>query len=114
MRTRGCGPASDTPAPPRAPLPATGPLADARPAGCARWDQLRSALRTVLDDVSSDVGRVGGRGEGEKLKKLGPLPFCVLGYDDEFELQPWEVANGSNGAGKPNRWGEPRDWSLPV
>ena len=45
-------------------------------------------------------------------------PFCVLGYDPEFDLQPWAAnsngANGTNGAGKPNRWGEPGDWRLPL
>ena len=55
---------------------------------------------------------VWGDDQYENFREDIVPPFCVLGYDPEFELQPWHT-NGSNG-GKPNRWGEPGDWALPL
>src|SRR5947207_5966742 len=72
------------------------------------------AVRKILDDFNPDFVLVWGDDQYENFKEDIVPPFCVLGYDQEFDLQPWQVANGSNGAGKPNRWSEPRDWTLPL
>ena len=70
------------------------------------------AIRKILDDFKPDFVLVWGDDQYENFKEDIVPPFCVLGYDDEFDLQPWHTANGSNGKGKPNRWGEAADWSL--
>jgi hypothetical protein len=70
------------------------------------------AIRKILDDFNPDFVLVWGDDQYENFKEDIVPPFCVLGYDDEFDLKPWATPNGSAGVGKPNRWGEPGDWSL--
>src|SRR5579864_5226906 len=70
------------------------------------------AIRKILDDFNPDFVLVWGDDQYENFKEDIVPAFCVAGYDDEFELQPWAVANGSNGHGKANRWGEAGDWTL--
>ena len=70
------------------------------------------AIRKALDDFNPDFVVVFGDDQYENFKEDIVPAFCTLGYDDEFDLQPWAVANGSNGKGKPNRWGEAGDWTL--
>ena len=72
------------------------------------------ALRKILDDFNPDFVLVWGDDQYENFKEDIVPPFCILGYDDNFDLQPWAVANGSAGVGKPNRWGEKGDWTLPL
>ena len=68
------------------------------------------AIRKILDDFNPDF-RAGLQGDDqyENFKEDIVPAFCVAGYDDEIALQPWAVANGSNGRGKPNRWSEAGD-----
>src|SRR5215471_14417544 len=68
------------------------------------------AIRKILDDFKPDFVLVWGDDQYENFKEDIVPPFCVLGYDDEFDLQPWHTGNG----GKPNRWDEPGDWKLPL
>jgi len=70
------------------------------------------AIRKILDDFNPDFVLVWGDDQYENFKEDIVPAFCVAGYDDEITLQPWAVANGSNGHGKANRWSEPGDWNL--
>ncbi len=72
------------------------------------------AIRKILDDFNPDFVLVWGDDQYENFKEDIVPAFCVLGYDDEISLQPWAVANGSNGHGKANRWSEPGDWTLKL
>ena len=68
------------------------------------------AIRKILDDFNPDFVLVWGDDQYENFKEDIVPPFAILGYDDNFDLQPWHNGNG----GKPNRWDEPGDWRLPV
>jgi hypothetical protein len=68
------------------------------------------ALRKILDDFNPDFVLVWGDDQYENFREDIVPPFCVLGYDPEFNLQPWSNGNG----GKPNRWGEKGDWWLKL
>ena len=63
------------------------------------------AIRKILDDFNPDFVLVWGDDQYENFKEDIVPPFCVLGYDPEFALQPWQAnghgGNGSNGSGKP-------------
>src|ERR1051326_6503557 len=72
------------------------------------------AIRKILDDFNPDFVLVWGDDQYENFKEDIVPPFCVLGYDDDFTLQPWATPNGSAGVGKPNRWGEAGDWGLQL
>jgi len=99
------------PAPLREELGNDNGLSAARRCG-ERFGKDFRALRKILDDFNPDFVLVWGDDQYENFKEDIVPPFCILGYDDEFDLQPWAVANGSNGVGKPNRWGEKGDWTL--
>ena len=71
------------------------------------------AIRKILDDFNPDFVLVWGDDQYENFKEDIVPPFCVLGYDAEFDLQPWQIATAAR-VGKPNRWGEPGDWTLPL
>ena len=47
------------------------------------------AMRKILDDFNPDFVLVWGDDQYENFKEDIVPPFCVLGYDDEFDLQPW-------------------------
>ena len=68
------------------------------------------AMRKILDDFNPDFVVVWGDDQYENFREDIVPPFCVLGFDPEFHLQPWNNGNG----GKPNRWSEPGNWSLPL
>ncbi len=68
------------------------------------------AIRKILDDFNPDFVLVWGDDQYENFKEDIVPAFCVAGYDDNFDLQPWHNGNG----GKPNRWDEPGDWRLKV
>jgi len=68
------------------------------------------AVRKALDDFNPDIVLVWGDDQYENFKEDIIPAFCVLGYDDEFTVEPWRTANG----GKPNRWNEPADWPLQL
>src|SRR6059058_2246318 len=51
------------------------------------------AIRKILDDFNPDFVLVWGDDQYENFKEDIVPPFCVLGYDPEFDLQPWK-ANG--------------------
>jgi hypothetical protein len=68
------------------------------------------AIRKILDDFNPDFVLVWGDDQYENFKEDIVPPFAILGYDPQFDLQPWHNGNG----GKPNRWDEPGDWRLPL
>ncbi len=68
------------------------------------------AIRKILDDFDPDLVVVWGDDQYENFREDIVPAFCLLGYDADFELRPWANGNG----GKPNRWGEPGDWRLPL
>jgi len=72
------------------------------------------AIRKILDDFNPDFVLVWGDDQYENFKEDIIPPFCVMGFDPEFDLQPWQNSNGSAGTGKPNRWSEPGDWAMPL
>jgi hypothetical protein len=70
------------------------------------------AIRKILDDFKPDLVVVWGDDQYENFREDIVPAFCLLGYDDQFEIKPWH-ANGQGGnGGKPNRWDEPGDWAL--
>ena len=70
------------------------------------------AIRKILDDFNPDLVVVWGDDQYENFREDIVPAFCLLGYDDQFEIKPWQ-ANGHGGnGGKPNRWDEPGDWPL--
>ena len=71
------------------------------------------AIRKILDDFNPDFVLVWGDDQYENFKEDIIPPFCILGYDPQFDLQPWHNGNGGNG-GKPNRWDEPGEWAMPL
>ncbi len=72
------------------------------------------AIRKILDDFNPDFVLVWGDDQYENFKEDIVPPFCVMGFDPEFDLEPWKNSNGSAGVGKPNRWAEPGDWAMPL
>src|SRR5579863_2384730 len=72
------------------------------------------AIRKILDDFNPDVVVIWGDDQYENFREDIVPAFCVLGYDDDVELQPWQ--NGSHGGngGKRNRLDEPGDWTLKL
>ena len=47
------------------------------------------AMRKILDDFNPDFVLVWGDDQYENFKEDIVPPFCILGYDAEFDLQPW-------------------------
>ena len=72
------------------------------------------AIRKILDDFDPDLVLIWGDDQYENFREDVVPAFCLLGYDADFELKPWQ--NGSHGGngGKPNRWDEPGDWALKL
>src|SRR5712691_5276105 len=57
------------------------------------------AARKILDDFNPDFVLVWGDDQYENFKEDIIPPFCVLGYDPEFDLKPWHNGpKGGNGA----------------
>src|SRR5256886_3044383 len=52
------------------------------------------AIRKILDDFNPDFVLVWGDDQYENFKEDIIPPFCILGYDDQFDLQPWAHSNG--------------------
>src|SRR3989454_5914061 len=71
-------------------------------------------MRKQLDDFAPDLVLIWGDDQYENFKEDVIPPFCIAGYDPEFDLKPWAHSNGSNGVGKPNRWDEPGEWAMPL
>jgi hypothetical protein len=73
------------------------------------------AIRKILDDFKPDLVLVWGDDQYENFQEDIVPAFCLLGYDPDVEIKPWQTnghgGNGGNG-GKPNRWDEPGDWAL--
>ena len=68
------------------------------------------AIRKILDDFAPDLVLVWGDDQYENFREDVVPAFCVLGYDPDFAIRPWDNKNG----GKRNRWGEPGDWALEL
>src|SRR5262249_22858181 len=54
--------------------------------GGERFANASRAIRKTLDDFKRDFVLVGGDDQYKNLKEDIVPPFCVLGYDDEFDL----------------------------
>lgn len=113
--------------------PATWPAAmqaewgdDQGVAGAARHreDMLRGLrkAREALDAFNPDFVIVWGDDQYENFKESIVPPFCVMAYDD-MDIQPWAHASESAmfsadedewGGGKPNVWGEKKDFTMRV
>ena len=72
------------------------------------------AIRKILDDFNPDLVVIWGDDQYENFREDIVPAFCLLGYDANFELQPWHTNGHGGNGGKPNRWGEPGDWRLPL
>src|SRR5579863_8250520 len=68
------------------------------------------AIRKILDDFNPDFVLVWGDDQYENFKEDIIPPFCIAGYDPQFDLKPWQNGNG----GMPNRWDEPGEWAMPL
>lgn len=68
-------------------------------------------MRRMIDDFNPDFVVICGDDQHENFQADIIPPFCVMGFDDEFEIQPW-----SSGFGRmaPNVWGEESDWTYTV
>jgi Catalytic LigB subunit of aromatic ring-opening dioxygenase len=64
--------------------------------------------RQALDDFAPDFVVIFGDDQYENFREDLIPPFCVFGLD-EIRLRPWA---GGAGAMRPNRWGEPADWTF--
>jgi hypothetical protein len=76
--------------------------------------------RAAIDAFAPDFVVIWGDDQYENFKEDIVPAFCVLAYDD-MDLKPWAHASESAmfsktqdewGGGKPNVWGEPRDFTL--
>ena len=76
----------------------------------ARMAEGFRAVRKSLDAFNPDVVLVWGDDQYENFREDIIPAFCLLGYDDDFAVQPWKNGNG----GRTNRWGEPGDWALKL
>jgi hypothetical protein len=82
---------------------------------------LRQA-RKALDDFNPDLVIIWGDDQYENFKETIIPAFCVMAYEDR-EIQPWSHASASAmfsadedewGGGKPNVWGERKDYAITV
>jgi catalytic LigB subunit of aromatic ring-opening dioxygenase len=64
--------------------------------------------RRALDAFAPDFVVIFGDDQYENFREDLIPPFCVFGLD-EIVLRPWA---GGAGALRPNRWGEPAQWSY--
>ena len=69
------------------------------------------ACRCALDAFAPDFLIVVGDDQYENFKEDIIPPFCVLGLDASFEVQPWREGVG---AMAPNVWAEPPDHRMPI
>jgi len=76
----------------------------------ARLGEGFRAVRRALDAFNPDIVLIWGDDQYENFREDIIPAFCVFGLDDAFSLQPWYNGNG----GKPNRWGEGGDWTMPL
>jgi hypothetical protein len=76
----------------------------------ARMAEGFRAVRKSLDAFNPDVVLVWGDDQYENFREDIIPAFCLLGYDNDFAVQPWKNGNG----GRTNRWGEPGDWALKL
>ena len=84
-------------------------VSSARRYGARMADDFR-AVRKALDDFNPDLVLIWGDDQYENFREDIIPAFCVFGLDQEFALKPWHNGNG----GKPNRWGEPGDWTMKL
>ena len=84
-------------------------LSAARRCG-ARFAADFRAMRRILDDFAPDLVLVWGDDQYENFREDIVPAFCILGFDPEFPLAPWQ--NGAGG--RINRWGEAADWMMPL
>jgi Catalytic LigB subunit of aromatic ring-opening dioxygenase len=84
-------------------------VSSARRYGARMADDFR-AVRKALDDFNPDLVLIWGDDQYENFREDIIPAFCVFGLDKEFALKPWHNGNG----GKPNRWGEPGDWTMKL
>lgn len=95
-------------------------------AGAARHraDMLRGLrrARAAIDEFDPDFVIVWGDDQYENFKESIVPAFCMMAYDD-MDIQPWAHASESAmfsgeedewGGGRPNVWGERRDFTLRV
>lgn len=78
--------------------------------------------REALDAFNPDLVIVWGDDQYENFKESIVPPFCVMAYDD-MDIQPWAHASESAmfsdaddewGGGRPNVWGEKKDFTMRV
>jgi hypothetical protein len=78
--------------------------------------------REALDAFNPDFVIIWGDDQYENFKESIVPPFCVMAYDD-MDIQPWAHASESAmfsdtddewGGGRPNVWGEKRDFAIRV
>ena len=48
------------------------------------------AIRKILDDFNPDLVVVWGDDQYENFREDIVPAFCLLGYDDQFEIKPWD------------------------
>ncbi|MGH7098702.1 MAG: hypothetical protein ACREE4_13690 [Stellaceae bacterium] len=77
----------------------------------ARMGEGFRAVRRALDAFNPDLVLVWGDDQYENFREDVIPAFCLLGYDDDIALQPWQTADGK---GKTNRWNEGSDWTLKL
>jgi len=86
-----------------------GGVSSARRYGARLADGFR-AVRHALDRFDPDFVVIFGDDQYENFREDIIPPFCVMGLDADFAIQPWYNGNG----GKPNRWGESGDWQMKL
>ena len=84
-------------------------VSSARRYGARMADDFR-AIRKALDDFNPDLVLIWGDDQYENFREDIIPAFCVFGLDEQFALKPWHNGNG----GRPNRWGEPGDWTMKL
>jgi len=72
------------------------------------------SVRAALEAFDPDFVLLWGDDQYENFREDIIPAFCVMGLDDEFAIQPWKANGPANGGGKPNRWNEPGDWTMPL
>jgi hypothetical protein len=68
-------------------------------------------IRKRLDAFAPDFVVIVGDDQYENFREDIIPPFCMLGLDDHFDLQPWSTEVGAR---SPNVWNEPKDFRYPL